>query len=268
MGDKLKVLVTVKTYPVPSRGYTELVCTAGIRSDGGFIRLYPINYRYRPYWEWFKKYQWIGVEVDKNPNDPRPESYMPVSGAKIRTLGEPLSTKNNWDERKKIVLVEKIHTMCELEEKPQTECSLGIIRPKEVKDLIIKEVEPKWNPRQQKILDQQELFGPKKKPLEKIPFRFSYKFTCEEPGCRGHKKIITDWEVGRLFLRMRDQHQSENVAVDKVKEKFLDDICHPDRDTHFFVGTVHPRKYKSWIIIGTFYPKKVKITGEELNLPF
>lgn len=42
---RLKVLITVKTYPVPSTKYDELVCTAGVTEPGDFIRLYPINFR-------------------------------------------------------------------------------------------------------------------------------------------------------------------------------------------------------------------------------
>ena len=66
MSKKTRVLITVKTYPLPSDKYTELVCTAGILEDGSLIRLYPIDYRYRDYWQWYKKYQWIEVEIDKN----------------------------------------------------------------------------------------------------------------------------------------------------------------------------------------------------------
>lgn len=36
---KLKILITVKTYPIPSQKYDELVCTAGVTENGEFIRL-------------------------------------------------------------------------------------------------------------------------------------------------------------------------------------------------------------------------------------
>lgn len=36
---RTKVLVTVMTYPLPSRGYQELVCTAGVTEDGEWVRL-------------------------------------------------------------------------------------------------------------------------------------------------------------------------------------------------------------------------------------
>ena len=44
---RTKVLIVVMTYPHPSRGYLELVCTAGITEQGEWVRLYPIDYRYR-----------------------------------------------------------------------------------------------------------------------------------------------------------------------------------------------------------------------------
>ncbi len=45
---KTKVLITVMTYPHPSESHQELVCTAGITESGEWVRLYPIDYRYRP----------------------------------------------------------------------------------------------------------------------------------------------------------------------------------------------------------------------------
>lgn len=34
-----KILLTVTTYPLPSRSYDELVCTAGVREDGSWVRM-------------------------------------------------------------------------------------------------------------------------------------------------------------------------------------------------------------------------------------
>lgn len=254
MGEKTKILIIVKTYPLPSESYSELVCTAGVREDGSFIRLYPIDYRYKPYHEWYKKYQWIEVDVEKNEKDPRPESYRPIKGARIRTLGERLKTKNKWAERKKFVFAKGVQIMCELEDQSQTNCSLGIIRPSDVSDFIAEPVERYWKGKWEQLFVQQKLFGPNQKPLEKIPYKFSYVFRCESPDCKGHRKMIEDWEVGQLFRSMRDKFQSEEVAVEKVREKFFDQICADDIDTHFFVGTVLGRG--SWIVLGTFWPKK------------
>lgn len=102
--EKTKVLVLVMTYPLPSRGYQELVCTAGITEAGEWVRLYPIDYRYRPLDQQFKKYQWIEVELDPKGagKDHRKESRRPVLES-IKILGERLSTKDGWKERRAII---------------------------------------------------------------------------------------------------------------------------------------------------------------------
>jgi hypothetical protein len=43
-----RVLITVKTYPNPSKSYQETVCTAGIDEDKNWIRIYPVNFRAKP----------------------------------------------------------------------------------------------------------------------------------------------------------------------------------------------------------------------------
>ena len=112
----LRVLITVKTYPIPSDTYDELVCTAGVTEDGEFVRLYPVNFRDLPYTKKYRKYQWIEVMVKKHGSrDRRKESYRPVDGSIIR-LGEPLGTKDNWSERAKYALKKKAKSIEDLRE--------------------------------------------------------------------------------------------------------------------------------------------------------
>jgi len=58
---KTKVLITVKTYPAISKRYEELVCTAGFREDGTWIRIYPIQFRKKPYDQQYSK-------IESHPN--------------------------------------------------------------------------------------------------------------------------------------------------------------------------------------------------------
>ena len=76
-----KVLITVMTYPYPSREYRETVCTAGITEAGQWVRLYPIDYRYRPEHQKFRKWQWIEVALAPwgYGTDQRAESGGPVT---------------------------------------------------------------------------------------------------------------------------------------------------------------------------------------------
>ena len=246
----MKILITVKTYPTPSTRYREIVCTAGILEDGSWIRLYPIKYRYKNYSQWYKKYQWINVEVEKHSKDFRLESYKPVGEI---ILGETVGIENNWAERKKYVLAKETKTMCYLQKETlQKDISLAVIKPKKVIDFYWESTDRNWSSKQETVIKQLSLFE-RNKPLEKIPYKFVYHFICEEAHCRGHKMMIEDWEVMELYRKMRDKF-GEEKALNKVKEKFLNQVCLPKRDTYFFVGTV--LQYGTWIIIGIFWPPK------------
>jgi len=62
---KTPVLITVMTYPHPSRGHREVVCTAGITDSLEWVRLYPIGYRYGPSHQRVRKYQWVEVGLTR-----------------------------------------------------------------------------------------------------------------------------------------------------------------------------------------------------------
>ena len=104
-----KILITVKTYPTLSEKYDELVCTAGFREDGTWIRIYPVPFRKLDYENQYQKLQWIEMDVVKNTSDFRPESYRPANIEKVFVVGEKIGTKNDWALRKNIVL-KNVHT--------------------------------------------------------------------------------------------------------------------------------------------------------------
>jgi hypothetical protein len=262
MAERIKLLVTVKTYPLPSTEYEETVCTAGVREDGSFIRLYPIDYRNRPYEQWYSKYQRIEVDAERSLRDPRPESYRPIGD--ITSIGEPIPTeKSTWNERKRYVLSRPLQSMCDLDNTAQSKISLGLIKPRVVEDFICQEADRDWKPQLLTQMKQMHLFGFDRKPLEKIPYKFSYIFKCEKPGCKGHRKMIEDWEVGQLYRTMRNKFHNDKVACEKVREQFFNKMCDPGRDTHFFVGTV--LEHATWVILGVFWPKKVLDHGMAKN---
>lgn len=256
-----KILITVMTYPHPSRGYQELVCTAGITEDKEWIRLYPIDYRYRPRNQQFRKYQWIEVELYPYGagNDHRKESRKPILET-IKVLGEPLSTRNSWRERREIIDQMPLHTINQLKSLNETEnVSLGITKPTEVLDLKIEPAESDWKPEWQALFSQLRLFGTQQKPLRKIPYKFSYEFKCEDSD-KPHKAMIEDWELGVLWLNEAERLGNEEQAALSVRKKYLDELCHITRDTRFFMGTVFP--YNAWVVVGVFWPPKQSQTIE------
>jgi hypothetical protein len=255
--EKTNVLITVMTYPHPSRGHQELVCTAGITEAGEWVRLYPVDYRYRPSHQQFKKYQWIEVELARGgkQNDKRKESRKPKLDS-IKILGEPISPKNNWQERRAIIDSLPIHTRKELEVLYDSEkISLGIVKPSQMIDLKIETVDPDWKPEWQAVLNQFHLFGGHPKELKKIPYKFSYVFKCEDSE-NPHSAMIEDWELGVLFLKEVERLGSEEAAAQSVKKKYLDEMFAPTKDTRLFMGTTWP--YNSWVVIGVFWPPKIE----------
>jgi len=101
---KQRLLITVMTYPHPSTKYDELICTAGITENLEWVRLYPVNYRYRPVEQQFRKYQWIDVNLEPGgaSNDNRKESRKPDLSS-ISLVGKRLGTDNDWRERRAII---------------------------------------------------------------------------------------------------------------------------------------------------------------------
>lgn len=248
-----KVLITVMTYPHPSRGYQELVCTAGVTEEGEWIRLYPIDYRYRPRQQQFRKYQWITIDLLPygHGNDRRKESRKPLLDT-MKVLGPPLDTKNKWATRRAIIDRMPVYTVNQLKALHDADhTSLGIVRPARVLDLVIESADPDWKPEWQGLFDQLRLFGPQQKPLQKIPFKFSYVFECED-NSKPHRAMIEDWELGVLWLNEVARLGNEQLAAESVKHKFFDELCHPSKDTRFFMGTVFP--YNTWVVLGVFWP--------------
>lgn len=165
-----EILIVVKTYPHPSTSYKEIVCSAGITQNGKWIRLYPVDYRYMQYAKWYKKYQWIDAQIEKNEKDFRIDSYRPDVKS-IKTHGEPLDTKKNWLRRKEIVLPTIHYNSLEeiLDDYKKSGVSLGIFKPKKIVDLIIKADTVQWSNKHQQVQSQLVLFGQQPKTLTKIP---------------------------------------------------------------------------------------------------
>ena len=143
-----KVLITVKTYPALSEKYEELVCTAGFREDGTWIRIYPVPFRKLDYETQYKKWQWIEVDLVKNDSDFRPESYRPYSEDTPIKILDSVGTSNSWAMRKKIALNHVHYDMSALINKAKTDgdgTSLAILKPKKVINFVWEPCSREWD---------------------------------------------------------------------------------------------------------------------------
>lgn len=264
-----KVLIAVKTYPTISVKYDELVCTAGFREDGTWIRIYPVPFRKKSYHEQYKKYDWVELDLVKNDSDFRPESYRPYSHeTEIKIIGH-IDTDRNWEERKKFALGKVYYNLEELIAEAKNKSmltSLAVFKPTTILDFTAEPVDREWDKEKLASLQQLNIFeNPKDNKFEvvrKLPYKFSYVF-CDNNGKRS-QLMIEDWETGQLYWNCLARHEGdEQKAVEDVRKKYFDDFAKM-KDLHFFLGTTQAHHHKSlnpFIIIGTFHPK-VEVQGK------
>jgi len=261
-----KVLIAVKTYPTISSKYDELVCTAGFREDGTWIRIYPIAFRKKDYEQQYKKYDWIEIDLVKNDSDFRPESYRPYSHESEINIVDHLDTASNWYLRKQQALKKVYTNMASLIEEAHDKkicTSLAVFKPTRFLDFTAELVSRKWDKNKLDALERERiqgnLFKQPENPFEvvrKLPYKFKYIF--EDEKGKVSRMMIEDWELGQLYWNSYATHEGdENKAIADVKLKYYDKFT-KENDLHLFLGTSQVHHYPSknpFMIIGAFYPK-------------
>jgi hypothetical protein len=260
-----KILITVTTYPLPSRSYDELVCTAGVLEDGSWIRIYPIPLSFLNQVKQdigFKKYTWIELDVEKRTSsDFRPESYSP-NNYNIKIL-KTIDTKNYWQERKNFCLNNIYTNKSKLISNSQspTNVSLATFKPSKIVDFIIEDDEREWKDEWKELRKQKDLFADidsdPEKIIPKVPYKFYYVFEDDEGV--SSKLMIEDWEIFELYKNCLKRTNNEKEAIKQVREKYFVSFIKKN-DVFLFLGTTmqwHRRRSRNpFVIIGVFYPLK------------
>lgn len=266
---KKKVLITVTTYPLPSRSYDELVCTAGVLENGNWIRIYPVPLSFLLDLKGSGKvnnvkYTWIELDLTKRTDDFRPESFSPQHyDFRDLKLHNRLDTKSNWQLRKDICLQKVYTNLTQLIEdsKAPSNISLASFKPTEITGFEIEEDEREWKDEWKELRKQGDLFATENNPeilIPKLPYKFFYRFT-DDAG-KSSRLMIEDWEIGALYWNcLRSAEGNEKIALEKVREQYESNFIQ-NKDIYFFLGTTrewHMRRAKNpFVIIGVFYPKK------------
>jgi hypothetical protein len=253
MPTRMRVLITVKAAPVPSTNYGETVCVAGLRLDSeheGWVRLYPINFRHIESNHVFRKYD--VVTVDARPaSEGRSESWRPAISS--LTVEAHL---DKWDERMLYLGPYSGDTMCDLNARSGGGPSLGLVRAREVLDLVVTEHDG-WKAEEQAKIDaymaQGELFdgGRPKTALEPPPYRAAYRWICPDLRCKGHLQGILDWEIVAFQRNISEQQ----VVPAQIRRRWLDEICRPANDVYFYVGNQAKRR-NVFSVLGVVYPRR------------
>lgn len=260
---KERVLIAVKTYPTLSKSYTELVCTAGFREDGSWVRIYPSPFRFLNDTQRYKKYQWIELDLAKNPKDIRPESFRPTNIDAVE-LGETIGTEREWERRRALILENnKVFTNLGeiISAAKKNEISLAIFKPTKILDFLAESASEDWELNKKEAaeesLKQGSLFDETSKSdfkiMPKLPWKFKFRFV-DDSG-KESTLMIEDWEIGQLYWNCL-KGKSPSEAVDLVKKKYFNDFA-KSKDLYFFLGTTrewHQRAPNPYVIIGTFHP--------------
>ncbi len=225
---KEKILIIVKTYPVLSKTYAELVCTAGVNEVGEWRRIYPVPFRQLNSNQQYKKYQWIEVNIEKSTSDRRPETYR-ING-NLSNVNAPLPTTDNWKLRR-IEFVDKVPTHNDLSylinSAHDNKLSLALFRPQDWMNFTIEKTDRNWDKSKIAKLEaeksQLNLFRDIRtveedfKVVNKLPYKFSYRFT--DINGKKSKMMIEDWEIGALYWNCFKQcNGNEKQALEKVRQ--------------------------------------------------
>ncbi len=265
-----RVLITVKTYPVLSRKYAELVCTAGVTEAGEWRRLYPIQFRQLQDGQKYRKYQWVEADIEKSDTDDRPESFK-IVGDSLRTLGPPLSTARHWAERKrafsdKVECHERLDPL--IARAHRNELSLALFKPARILRFEHEETAREWDrdrldkleleKRQLRLFEDEESVARQFEVVKKLPYKFYYRF--EDADGKPSRLMIEDWEIGVLFFNCLDAAGGdEKAALEKVRQKYWTEFVESGRyEMQLILGTTleHHRKRapNPFVIVGIFNP--------------
>lgn len=259
---KERILITVKTYPTLSRKYGETVCTAGVREDGSWVRIYPVPFRRLEEAEQYRKFDWLECDLVKSRTDSRPETRHPMDMQQLIPV-DHMGTDSNWRERRQLLLGKAtVHTRLQalIDAAKANTLSLAVFKPTTIKDFIWEEETREWdegklaemrNQSNQGELFAEEAWRETFQVIPKLPFSCSYRFT--DVDGRESEMQVLDWEAGALYWNCLRRHRDEPTALAKVRAKYLDDFSRSD--LHFFLGTTQQFHFVApnpWVIIGVF----------------
>lgn len=146
--------------------------------------------------------------------------------------------------------------------------SLATFKPSRIVDFIVEADTRTWKEQWQAYYDQYSLFDINKegearlkKIVDKVPYKYSYKF-LSEGETKTRTLMIEDWEIGALYWNCLKQSEGDEAAAnDLVRKKYFDEFV-LKKELYLFVGTT--LKYhrmnapNPFVIIGVFYPQKEK----------
>jgi len=155
--------------------------------------------------------------------------------------------------------------------KSEIKKSLATFRPREIVDFIVEEDKRTWKEQWLANYDQYGLFeidtkgeGVLRKIVDKVPFKYSYRFFCEGET-KPRTLMIEDWEIGALYWNCLAQAEGDEEEANRlVRKKYFEEFL-SKKDLYLFLGTTkqfHNVAPNPFVIIGVFYPPTKKDFGQ------
>jgi hypothetical protein len=246
--NKERILITVRTYPTPSKMYIETVCTGGINDHGEWRRLYPVPLRYQDESRQYRTYDIVEVCL-RDGTDGRLESRKPdMTTLKITGRAEKWPDRCDWVNP----------TICpSLAAMAAANRTLAPVAVKQVLEFVAEPADADWSPQQKEQLKQELMFG-ERLPLEKIPFDFRLRW--QDQDGQEHDSLILAWEMYQTWRQYKQQYDD---PVAKMRDKFMSDHFGPARQLSLFMGN-HSRFRETWMVCGWFHPPKEQASNGSL----
>ena len=261
--NKERILITVKTYPTLSRKYGETVCTAGVRPDGSWVRMYPVPFRRLDQEQHYRKFDWLECKLIRNTTDFRPETFRPMDMNELRAI-DHVGTGDGWSDRRTILLkTARVYTQLDelIAGAKANIVSLAVFKPTRVTNFICEEDDREWDTNRLRQMQEQfkqlDIFEDNSwretfRVMPKLPYSFSYRF--EDAAGKASEMQVLDWEAGALYWNcLRSTEGDERLALAKVRQKYFDEF--QQTDLHFFLGTTQQFHFVApnpWVIVGVF----------------
>lgn len=263
-----RFLVTVMTYPTLSRNYGQLVCTAGLRVDGSWIRIHPVALGQLGMRVPYQKFDWIELNLAKSRRDRRPETYAPVDLPEIRVVGH-VGHEDDWRERRQLLLgTAKAYTQLQplVRAAGLNRMSLALFKPGRILKFFWRKCEREWPREKVRALEEESrqcsLFDGEHPPrrvelIPKLPYHFYYRFSDADGEI--HTMRVLDWDVGKLYWKTLEARRGlESLACSSVHKTYFEEYRKTDH--HFVLGTT--RRFGRWVIVGVLpFPFQERLDG-------
>lgn len=230
-----------------SRG-RQTVCTGGWSEERGFIRIYPID----PMADLFNRWDIVDIEVQRNPQDTRHESWKLAHADQDDSVTE----KEEYPRDRRATLLHNLEDPC-VRDINGAGRSLGIVRPESPLKLEFRDWEDDEDTLQSRLFKDIEEWRPETR--EEFKHEIRTEFTCN--GCKTqqgyHNKTLLEW--GAYLGKTKN-----GIVEPEELEKFYD--LHNDNFRHWvFVGNQANRR-TSFIAINLIWIKNdVPIYEGSLN---